>query len=75
MLILFFCSFLINNIKQLIELKMRKLKSNDIGQIKFYMNYIDKNIKKDYMNNTIGIIMCKEGNEIVLNMLLMRKYL
>ena len=30
------------------------------------MNYIDENIKKDYMNNTIGIIMCKEGNEIVL---------
>jgi len=49
-----------------IELKIRKLKHTDIGQIKFYMNYIDKNIKKDYMNNTIGIIMCKEGNEIVL---------
>ena len=49
-----------------IELKIRKLKPVDIGQIKFYMNYIDENIKKHYMNNTIGIIMCKEGNEIVL---------
>ena len=49
-----------------IELKIRKLKTSYIGQIKFYMNYIDENIKKDYMNNTIGIIMCKEGNEIVL---------
>ena len=49
-----------------IELKIRKLKPNDIGQIKFYMNYIDKNIKKDYMNNTIGIIMCREGNEIII---------
>ena len=48
-----------------IELKIRKLKPSDIGQIKFYMNYIDLNIKKDYMNKTIGIILCKEGNEIV----------
>lgn len=29
------------------------------------MNYIDMNMKKDYMNNTIGIIMCKEDNKIV----------
>lgn len=49
-----------------IELKVRKLKSIDIGQIKYYMNYIDTNIKKDYMNKTIGIILCKEGSEIVI---------
>ena len=30
------------------------------------MNYIDLNIKKDYMNNTIGIILCKENDEIVI---------
>ena len=50
----------------IIELKTRTLKHTDIGQIKFYMNYIDSNIKKDYMNKTIGIILCKEGNEIVI---------
>ena len=49
-----------------IELKVRKLKPMDIGQIKYYMNYIDSNIKKDYMNNTIGIILCKEDDEIVI---------
>ena len=49
-----------------IELKMRKLMHTDIGQIKYYMNYIDKNIKKEYMNKTIGIILCKEDNNIVL---------
>lgn len=48
-----------------IELKIRKLKPMDIGQIKLYMNYIDENIKKDYMNNTIGIILCKEEDKIV----------
>ena len=37
----------------------------DIGQIKHYMNYIDNNVRKDYMNNTIGIILCKEDNNIV----------
>lgn len=49
-----------------IELKIRKLKPTDIGQIKFYMNHIDTNIKKDYMNKTIGIILCKENDEIVI---------
>ena len=48
-----------------IELKIRKLKPIDIGQIKYYMNYIDTNIKKDYMNKTIGIILCKEDDKIV----------
>ena len=49
-----------------IELKIRKLEKYDIGQIEYYMNYINKNIKKDYMNDTIGLILCKENNEIVL---------
>ena len=49
-----------------IELKIRKLEKYDIGQIQHYMYYIDDHLKKDYMNNTIGLILCKEGNEIVL---------
>lgn len=49
-----------------IELKIRKLKPIDIGQIKYYMNYVDSNIRKDYMSDTIGIILCKENNEIVI---------
>ena len=49
-----------------IELKIRKIKPSDYGQIKCYMNYIDQNIKKDYMNNSIGIILCKEGDNVVI---------
>lgn len=49
-----------------IELKIRKLEKYDIGQIQHYMHYIDEHLKKNYMNNTIGLILCKEGNEIVL---------
>ena len=49
-----------------IELKIRRLKPSDIGQIKLYMNYIDTNIKKNHMNKTIGIILCKEDDEIII---------
>lgn len=49
-----------------IELKIRKLEKYDIGQIEYYMNYINQNIKKEYMNKTIGLILCKEDNRIVL---------
>ena len=57
-------------VRQLIE-KIRdneygRLEYKDnIGQIKYYMNYIDTNIKKDYMNKSIVIILCKEDNNIV----------
>ena len=64
------CDLLFYNIELkcyvVIELKIRKLKAIDIGQIKLYMNYIDLNMKKDYMNKTIGIILCKENDEIVI---------
>ena len=49
-----------------IELKIRKLKKYDIGQVQHYMYYINEHLKKDYMNNTIRLILCREGNEIVL---------
>ena len=49
-----------------IELKIRKLRHQDIGQIGYYMNYINQNMKKEYMNDTIGLILCKENNSLVL---------
>lgn len=49
-----------------IELKTRKLKTQDIGQIEYYMNYIDKNIKKEIFNKTIGIIITKENDKLVI---------
>ncbi|MBP3634954.1 MAG: DUF1016 family protein [Bacilli bacterium] len=44
----------------LIELKINKLDIKDIGQIEFYINYYDDEIKKEYHNKTIGIIICKK---------------
>ena len=30
------------------------------------MNYVDKNLKKDFQNSTIGIIICKKENKFVI---------
>ena len=49
-----------------IELKVTELKKEHIGQIKMYMNYIDKNLKSIHQNKTIGIIICKKDNHFVM---------
>ena len=48
------------------ELKITELKSEYIGQITKYMNYIDKNIKTFDEDYTIGIIICKRNNKFVI---------
>ena len=64
------CDLLFFNIEQncfvVIELKTRKLEHVDIGQIKYYVEYINKNIKKERHNNTIGIIMTKYNDYYVM---------
>lgn len=49
-----------------IELKVIELKKEHIGQIKTYMNYIDRNIKKITQENTIGIIIVKKENKFIM---------
>ena len=49
-----------------VELKVTELRKEYFSQIKVYMNYIDKYLKKDNQNNTIGILIVKENNEYVL---------
>ena len=49
-----------------VELKVFELKKEHIGQIEFYMNYIDKNLKNINQNKTIGIIICKKENRYVI---------
>ena len=49
-----------------VELKVIGLKKEHIGQIEFYMNYIDKNLKNINQNKTIGIIICKKENKYVI---------
>ena len=49
-----------------VELKITELKKEHIGQIQTYMNYIDKNIRSINQDKTIGIVICKKGNEFIL---------
>ena len=49
-----------------IELKITELRKEHIGQIQFYMNYIDNNLKNINQEKTIGIIICKVNNKYVI---------
>ena len=49
-----------------VELKITELKKEHIGQIQFYMNYIDNNLKTVNQEKTIGIIICKKENKYVI---------
>ena len=49
-----------------VELKVTELRKEHIGQIEIYMNYIDKNVKKIGMGNTIGLIISKYKNEYII---------
>ena len=65
-----YIDFLLFNIKYncyaVVELKVVNLKKEHIGQIEVYMNYIDKNIKSINHDKTIGIIMVKKNNELIM---------
>jgi predicted nuclease of restriction endonuclease-like (RecB) superfamily len=47
----------------LIDLKIGKLKHQDIGQMQMYVNYYDRFVKMEEENATIGIILCKDKKD------------
>ena len=49
-----------------IELKVTEFKVEYISQVQKYMNYIDKNVKEVSNNDTIGILICKRENKLVI---------
>ncbi|PHQ55652.1 MAG: hypothetical protein COC16_04830 [Lutibacter sp.] len=49
----------------LIDLKIGELKHQDIGQMQMYVNYYDREIKLKDENKTIGLILCKNKSEAV----------
>ncbi len=49
----------------LIDLKMGKLTHKDIGQMDFYVRYVEDNKKVEGDNPTIGLILCSEKNETI----------
>lgn len=48
-----------------IELKRGKFKPEHIGQLSFYLNVLDEREKLPHENPSIGIILCKEKNNAV----------
>ncbi len=49
----------------LIDLKIGEIKHQDIGQMQMYVNYYDREIKLEDENKTIGIVLCKNKSESV----------
>ena len=47
----------------LIDLKIGELKHQDIGQMQMYVNYYDREVKLNDENKTIGIILCQDKSE------------
>jgi len=54
----------------LIDLKIGKLKHQDLGQMMMYVNYFDRFEKTEDENPTIGIILCKDKNETLVELTL-----
>ena len=54
----------------LIDLKIGKLKHQDLGQMQMYVNYYDRFVKQADENGTIGIIICKTKEDAIVEITL-----
>ncbi len=55
-----------------IELKTEKFKPAHLGQLNFYLEALDQTVKKEYENPSIGILLCKGKDDIVVEYALNR---
>ena len=53
-----------------IDLKIGELKHQDIGQMQMYVNYFDRYVKTSDENKTIGILLCKNKNDTIVELTL-----
>lgn len=54
----------------LFDLKVGKLKHQDLGQMQMYVNYYDRYEKRDDENPTIGVLLCNEKNDAMVKLTL-----
>lgn len=54
----------------LFDLKIGKLKHQDIGQMQMYVNYYDRKVKQPDENPTVGILLCKDKSDSMVEMTL-----
>ena len=59
----------IRNCFVVVELKITELRKEYLGQIKTYMNIVDKELKKPTHNKTIGILITKEMNNFEVSLI------
>lgn len=55
-----------------VELKNTKFKPADMGQLEFYLEALDQDVKRSNENPSIGILLCKESNQNVVKYALNR---
>lgn len=53
-----------------IDLKLTKLTHQDLGQMQMYVNYFDRHVKLPDENPTIGILLCKQKKDAVVELTL-----
>ena len=54
----------------LIDLKTTELKHQDLGQMLMYVNYFDRHVKKDFEKPTVGILLCREKDDNIVELTL-----
>ena len=54
------------------ELKMEKFKPEHLGQLNFYLEALDRDVKKPKENPSIGILLCKDKDDSVVEYALSR---
>jgi len=54
----------------LIDLKIGELTHQDLGQMQMYVNYYDRFVKLEHENKTIGIVLCKQKNDTLVEITL-----
>jgi predicted nuclease of restriction endonuclease-like (RecB) superfamily len=53
-----------------VDLKLDKLKHQDLGQMQMYVNYYDRYVKLPDENPTIGLLLCKEKKDAIVKLTL-----
>lgn len=54
----------------LVDLKVDKLTHQDLGQMQMYVNYYDRYQRQEWEKPTIGILLCKEKNDALVELTL-----
>ena len=54
----------------LFDLKIGELTHQDLGQMQMYVNYYDRRVKLDEENPTIGIVLCRDKDDAIVEMTL-----